>query len=513
MNEVATMLEAPVARVTVLEDRAQVTRSGRVRLGAGSHRLRVEGASPVIADRTLVARGSDGVRVDETRVVRQWRIGAEARPPDARAIVEEYRKQMAVMVEARALHELLVADEEASDQAIETVLAAINRELPFAEAYAPRWAEDLERVMADARAALEATHDSQARLDELRARLATVIARATTGWRIDYDLVSELVLDVTVASAGEHELTIEYVLPCAAWRPIHRGALDVAGKRLQLASEAAVWQATGEDWVDVELAFSTARPTQRAEPPTLADDRLRVQKKVDNKVVIEVREQAIATTGEGASASVPELQGVDDGGETRLMRAPTRATVRADGRMQRVPLFGFEAAVEVDRIARPEVSPLVHVRTRQDNLAPHPLLAGPIELMRHGMYVGVAELGYVAPGERFVLGWGGDEAVRVGRRASETREVGRVFGKQTVTRTVELFLSNLDDTPAEFRLEERVPVSEIADVTVEVDPRETRPTAAADDQGIVAWSVKLAPLGSAEVKLLYRLLAGSDVVL
>ncbi|HVO30715.1 MAG TPA: DUF4140 domain-containing protein, partial [bacterium] len=45
------VLDARVARVTLLEDRAQVSREGKVRLEAGSHRLKIVGVAPVIADR------------------------------------------------------------------------------------------------------------------------------------------------------------------------------------------------------------------------------------------------------------------------------------------------------------------------------------------------------------------------------------------------------------------------------------------------------------------------------
>jgi len=392
----------------------------------------------------------------------------------------------------------------------------VNRELPHAEAPEPRWQDDLDAAMEEVRAAADALLAARVALEDVHDRLATVRLRATTDWRVEHELAAEIVVDVSVTTAGEHTLTLDYVVPCAMWRPIHRAALGpVAANEadLRVACEAAMWQATGEDWHDVELSFSTARPTQRAEPPALSDDRLRAQRRVERRVVVEVREQAIATTGEGAGAEAPELQGVDDGGEVRLLRAATRASVKADGRLARVPLFSAQGRAEVDRIARPERSPLVHLRSRQELRAPHPLLAGPVELLREGGYVGLAEIGFVAPGERFVLGWGGDESLRVGRRVDQRVEVGRVFGKQTVTRTVELFLSNLEDRPAAFRLEERVPVSEIADVQVQIDAKATRPAARPDEHGIVAWDVELPPLGTAEVKLVYEITAGADVVL
>ena len=41
---------------------------------------------------------------------------------------------------------------------------------------------------------------------------------------------------------------------------------------MTVEAEAVVWQRTGEDWKDVRLAFSTARPTLGTTPPRLAED-------------------------------------------------------------------------------------------------------------------------------------------------------------------------------------------------------------------------------------------------
>ena len=300
-----------------------------------------------------------------------------------------------------------------------------------------------------------------------------------------------------------------YLVPCARWRPAHRATL--AGTRLRFACEAAVWQATGEDWSDVELSFSTARPTQRSEPPLLEDDVLHVRRRPEKKVEVQIREQAVATTGEGVSIEAAELPGVDDGGETRLLRAAGKATIASDGRLRRVPVFSFEADAEVDRLARPEKAALVHLRCRAANASPHPLLAGPVELLRESGYVGRTTLDFVAPGERFALGFGGDAALRVRRELREKRETATLTGKLTITRTVELFLSNLSPEDALFRLEERVPVSELTQVEVSVDARETSPLAVPDADGIVGWPIRIPAHGTLPVKLVYRLTASSDV--
>ena len=75
-------------------------------------------------------------------------------------------------------------------------------------------------------------------------------------------VTTDLVIDVTVKDRGDYRISLDYMVPCALWRPIHRATLD--GGSLLFECEAAVWQATGEDWREVALSFSTARPTQRS---------------------------------------------------------------------------------------------------------------------------------------------------------------------------------------------------------------------------------------------------------
>lgn len=507
------VLDAPVRRVTLLEDRAQVQRAGVLRLGSGSHRVKVVNVSPVIADRSVVARGPNGVRVDETRVVRQWRIGTEEKPADAKQLAEEMAK---LGSEIRYRNMLLGLSQEqlnGVDEAADLLLEGIARELPFAKQFEPQWEAELAALQKQARESDAGLRAARLELRELVSKLEAMRLRLAATGRIDHVLATELEVEVTVESGAEHELTVDYMVPCALWRPIHRGTL--LEKEMRFECEGAVWQRTGEDWIDVDLSFSTARSTQRSEPPVMSDDWIRIQKKQEKKTIVGVREQEIETTGEDqkpvSGGGTPDLPGVDDGGETRRLGAARKATIPSDGRLYRVPIFFFETPAEIDRIARPERSPLVHLRSRQVNASKQPLLAGPLELLRQSGYVGRSEVEFVAPGEKFAIGWGGEDSLRVKRERRTHRETGKLTGKQTITHTVELFLSNLAETAASFRLEERIPVSEIEKVTVAIDEKETSPKAAADNQGIVGWSITLPPKGTQKVVLVYTLVASSDV--
>jgi uncharacterized protein (TIGR02231 family) len=243
----------------------------------------------------------------------------------------------------------------------------------------------------------------------------------------------------------------------------------------------------------------------------LEDDVLVARRKLERRISVEARETTIETTGEGLAREVAVLPCVDDGGDTRLLEASLRSTVRSDGRMHRIPLFTFTTEADVDRVSCPEINPLVHLRSEQVNAADYPLLAGPLTLLRESGYVGRSTLDFVAPGERFTIGWGSDDALRVRRERSEKRERSKLSGRLTVRVFIEAFLSNLDDNPVTFSLQERIPVSEIDKVTVKIDADETSPPAQADERGIINWQVSLPAYGRKEMRLVYTITASSNV--
>ena len=78
-------------------------------------------------------------------------------------------------------------------------------------------------------------------------------------------------LDVLVEAdrPGTLDLTLEYVMPGASWAPAYDARLDAKGERLEWRYYGVVRQSTGEDWKDVALRLSTARPAAGSNPPTL----------------------------------------------------------------------------------------------------------------------------------------------------------------------------------------------------------------------------------------------------
>jgi uncharacterized protein (TIGR02231 family) len=178
-----------------------------------------------------------------------------------------------------------------------------------------------------------------------------------------------------------------------------------------------------------------------------------------------------------------------------------------------VPLAVHQTAAACDLVAFPELSACVVLRSTQENAGRAPILAGPVDLVRGSGLVGRTRVLYVAPGEKYELGWGPDADLRVKRRLEEHQEKSRLLSSWIdQRRKVEVRLSNLGAGERQVLVTERVPVSEIDKVRIEVDPKKTTGGQKPDTDGLVRWTVTLGPYGHETLQLDYTLRRHEDVV-
>jgi uncharacterized protein (TIGR02231 family) len=320
---------------------------------------------------------------------------------------------------------------------------------------------------------------------------------------------AELQLVLAAEEAAEVEVRVEYLVPGACWRPWHRAT--VQDGLLRFRCDGCVWQNTGEDWDDARLFFSTERSSLGVEPPDLHADELRIRS-VGREVRVETREQEIhaAGLGGGGTTTTPEMPGIDDGGEPRRLAAMAPARVPSDGRPHRFPAFEFEVPFTEQRLVKGELAEAVIVRTEHDNGAALPLLPGPVDLVRDSGLVGRTWLDFTAPGETFELGWGPDLALRVSRHHDREHLDPKLFSSWTATRhEVEVRLSNIGPDDKVVEVTERVPVSELDKVKIEL--KSCDPAGSPDADGFLTWTLSVSGYRQDEVRVEYEVKQHPDV--
>ncbi|MBX2801056.1 MAG: DUF4139 domain-containing protein [Myxococcales bacterium] len=268
------------------------------------------------------------------------------------------------------------------------------------------------------------------------------------------------------------------------------------------------WNATGEDWSEVSVVLSTARPGDQAEPPSLTDDLVSVQPRFD--VVVEESEEVAVARPLGVRATT-SLPGIDDGGTPFRHALSEPLDLPSDGRPVAVVLGEWEGDAVLGLRSVPEQSPTAIVRSEQTNTSGQPLLAGPVELVRDGTAVGRSQIRLVRPEASFGLGWGSDDAIQIVRRRAHEVERTKATGRQTHTFRIEMSVRNSGEEARSLELRERVPVSEIKDISV--SDAEVLPAAETDDEGFCTWSLELQPGDARTLEVSYVVRASGRVQL
>ena len=516
-------LAAPVVRVTLLEDRALVRRQGRIRLSAGRQRLIVHGVSPVVQDVSLQTEWLGGAgRVTDVRARRAWRILAEDRPEDAAQL--EHRIDDVTRSIGRLEAERAAARERV--KRIDHMIQQAAREVPVDASWGrvepDAWRSTFSALFSRARESIEADlagfHVQEDNLETLN----NLIKQRQAIDRLDTRFVGWLGIDVELESDDEIQVAVEYVVPCALWRPIH-SARWMGDDTVTVKTAAILWQNTGEDWSEVELHFSTSRASLGNEPPRLTDDPLSAERK-DEELRVEVRQVEVAeasvdagdapadaSKGSGAHPNQVSLAGVDDGGQRRHLVAPATHSVPSDGRPVRIPLAAFDGEAKGELMAMPEHRPVAVWRVVGKHTGDAPLLAGPVELIRDHGPVGWTETRFVAPAAPFELGFGPDEAVRIERQVDRKKIDRRHDEWPAIQRTVNVFLSNLGPEPRRLKVIERIPVSEIDEVRVTLVADTTTDGHTVDDDGFVTWWIDLEGRAQETVRLRWVLEQAPDL--
>jgi uncharacterized protein (TIGR02231 family) len=518
----ATPLEAKLVEVLVMEDRAQVLRRLAVELPAGRATLRLGPLTPLLADRTVRCRlrpasaGGPAGRVLDWRVTREY-VVRTSRP--------EAEREIAAKLQAAEL-EFLAAHDRAAVQfqeraRVASALAELGRhagERLSVGAFDPVWGEELERAFARRTELEEGLLDLQWDQDDRWAHIQRLLEARRAAVLPVSEYRAELAVDVESEVRVEALVELEYQVPCALWRPAYQAELASDGRGLAWSSAGMVWQRSGEDWREVALSFSTARPSLGAELPLLEDDRLTTREKTDQeKKVVEVtsRDQVIARTSSAqdeARATADTPPGLDDGGEARVFRVPGLVSVPSDGRPHRLEFDSWRAEADSELVCLPERAAFVFLRSLQTYRGAQPLLAGPVDLVRDGGPVGRGSIRFVAPGERFALSWGSEDGLVVFRTHRREYEETGLRKRRQHEFHVKVMLANQTLEPKKLKLTERLPVSELEAVEVELDARRSTPGFVKDAQGLLAWELELPPGGARDVELTFRVSMPHGVV-
>ncbi len=518
-----TAIASRAERVTLFEDRAEVTRRATFTAKKGARWEAFAGVSLLVDDGSVQAKVVSGkARVLAVRVLRRAHLAHVLGREEIEALEKaskdaETRVKQAGQTIERA-QRVLQQHFQLADQWVKAVALGPKKasEPAVLATYRDAWRSIDEAARGAVTEVADARAESLVAEDE-RKQAEMRLAQGRVE-RPRYDAVIEVELDTK--EDCDVDLELSYRVPCALWRPEHLARLSTETQEapsgsVEIVTYATAWQITGEVWSNVELRFSTARPARAASAPVLSDDVLSTRRKSDEErrqVVVAVREQSIQLAGlDRGERAVEEMPGVDDGGEPQLFVGKERIDLPSTGRPFRVEIGRVKVKADLGRVVLAARSSAAHLRATATLEGAGPLLAGPVRLARGSSMVGHARLDFVGKGEPFELGFGPDGAIRVRRADDEERETQAITGTQKIKRKVKIFLSNLSNEPKKMLVTERIPVSEIDDVQIELLDAGGFTLDAKD--GFLKANVEIGPNATKTMAYVFEVKAASRVVL
>jgi len=523
----AAGLASSIGAVTVYQDRAVVTRSASSELPAGEHELVLEKLPASLQENSLqVSALSSGQatlldvkvrdayladtpneRVKQLEEQLRKLEGQQASLDDEAAVLDNQRELVLMMQRgatepskdgARLTLDDLKALQSVSADTLSKALAGLRR-------------------VAEQKAALERDIAAvQSELDQLQGALGR---RTKT-----------VSLRVNLARAGKLDLNLSYAVAGARWTPAYDARLRLADRSVDLGYFGVIRQNTGEDWNNVKLTLSTARPSLGGGAPALQPWIIDVAAPPPPpaprpaaapaaKMQAEVATDRRARPSPGFALPEPELEAVavstaqvQNEATSASFQIQNPATLLSDNASQRVAIATAKLPATLQYQSTPALREAVFLTAQASNNTDFPFLAGPLNTFLDDAFVASSSLKSVMPGEKLELAMGADDGISIKRQLVNryTESTGFSGSGKRVTYEYKITVKNNKATKEQVSFKDRLPISRNEKIVVKLLSPADREIKREDD-GRLAWDWEMEPGKSRETVLKFSVDYPGDI--
>ena len=501
-------VETAVTHVTVYPDRARVTCSGESEVETGLHRLLI-GELPLVLEQESVrvaGQGTARVRILSVDVTQQHFVQTPA------AQVRDLQEQIETLEEKiRA-----ITDKQTSLAAQQTYLNGLRAQTAeFAKGLSRGKTtikeqaqllqflqEQDETVQTAVRELDQQKRELERQLNKLRQELKQLqSARPPRRFQAQ--------VEVEILEAGSFRPELSYVVRNAGWQPLYDVRLVERenSRSLDITYIAQVTQNTGQDWHNVNLVVSTARPALNQRLPELKPWYLDVYKPApppQPRMVRQAKAQAapeaampmpaeatmaFQSLAVDAEVAVAEVQ---SSGTAVSFAVSGKTDIPSDGSPHKTTINQFQLDPELDYLAVPKHTDAVYRRATVTNTSPSPMLDGPMNLFVGDEFVGKNRLEYTPANGEIELLLGVEENITVERTLVKRDVDKRLLRDNRQLRFgYEIEIKNLLSKMAKLELHDHIPVARHEQIKVKLDKVKPEP-AEQTDLHLLEWHITLA---------------------
>jgi len=502
------IIKAPISRVTVFPDRAQIFHETSADIPVGTTIFKLGGLSPYIDAQSIQVKGYGEFTIIAVNHQNNYLENLEELPE-----IKSIRNQIEAL-------QLKIEDEKAAITVLkekEAFLVAnrgilVTKETSFST-------DQLKSVMD-----LYTTNMDQVTMTVLKknrlmkdyekqiAALQKQISDRTGKQQLPS---GEISVSVSSAKPVAGRFSFSYVVSNAGWYPSYDIRVDDISLPVNILYKANVFQSTGTEWKDVKLSFSNASPWIAGDVPQLNPwfidyytpplQEIVVRgagsvRKSDATVIMEMdaKENAAIKKLE----AVPLTVGKQVGETTVTFDVEIPYSIASDGKIQTIEIQRTASPADYKYITIPKLSPFAYLTGEITNWAEQSLQSGEATLYFENSYVGQSYLNVNQLSDSLLISLGTDNSILVKREKQKDFTSKRVLGSNKTE--VYSFLTTIrNNKPGTIKitLYDQIPISSNSGITVEAT--ELTGGKLNSGNGLIKWELDIKPQETRRIILTY----------
>jgi len=522
-------VDSKVTAVTVYTDRAQVTRSASVELpSSGIAELVFENLPEPVQSQSLQVTGKGTAKFIILDVNAQTKH-LEATPHENfNALTEELRglekqkrgltdKLKGIDMQKGYLNMIRVATTQPQTEGqTRPTPEEWTQQLSFQAQV--NEALDLEQQKID-----QAKETLEAKIEAVRKQLEELVGASGR-------TVKQVLVRVNAEAAGQFQLSLAYQIGGANWQPTYDARITTGERSLQLGYKALVRNGTGEDWDNVKMILSTARPSLGGSAPELSPwfvDVLALNQVRRQKTAFAMAEMApaAARASEDKKLDVFALEAsatVDSSLSSASFQVATPVSLKADNSAQKIPITQAVLPAALEYRATPKLQETAFLGAKMTNNTEFPLLAGAVSVFLDDRFVATSQLKTVMPSESFDLALGADEGISLKRRLVNrfVENTGLTSKGKRTTYDILVTVTNNKRSAEKLILAEPIPVSRHEKIEVklltplerEIGTAEAPREISREEESKLVWRLELKPGEKREIPLKFQIEHPADLM-
>ncbi len=498
-----------ISRVTVYQDRALVTREAQVDLAEGQNFILWEGLPSALVEESLRSGGSGQSAVSILSVEIKKMFTPEDTNPRVNQIMAELEKLQADVRQIQGRQNALSSQRAFVDSVRNFSSVQIPKDIQTKSVPAAEL-QGLSQFILDSYTQFE--EKSQALEKEMNDKNKEVQAKQQELYALQSGNSQEkktAILTVSAKSKTTFKAELSYVIPQASWQVSYDAKVYPSKNSCNLISYGNVQQWTSEDWKDVKLTLSSARPAIGGKMPELypwyvdypqiypaaapqmflarANKAASISEASYDAAVAGVAPMAQEMRAELATAQVSQEMG------SVTYEVEAAATVLSDSRAYKFPVQSETFKTELDYETSPKLSPYVFIHSKVTNDKDSTYSGGILNIFVDDNYVGQSSINTIGRGESFDMYLGISDELKVKRTELVDKKKKTLLGiKARKDYGYKIEVENYRKETSRVAVYDQLPVSKNAEIKVELAASSLKPSET-KDLGILKWNLELAP--------------------